>query len=206
MLEHVKNDWTIVVVGRWNTAIFNPDWLRENNIFESTEFGLEFAMVPSMPMRITADNIALIPYSDKLIAVPEDLEETTLLGMESKFCKILNILEHTPVTATGINFAYKVSNSPEEIMNILTFLFREKFSEQQLVLNSKEFRWSFKYEDIVLNLRCTVTGQELYIKFNFHSNTINTEKAFQMINNKLLHYRDFSRVILESVFDISVGG
>ena len=48
-MKPVFNTWTVVVVGRWNVSIFNPDWLGKN-LFDNKELLVDFPMEPGLPL------------------------------------------------------------------------------------------------------------------------------------------------------------
>ena len=49
MIKPVITEWTIVILGRWNTSIFNPKWLGKN-IFDDKKLTIEVAMDAGFPM------------------------------------------------------------------------------------------------------------------------------------------------------------
>ncbi len=154
MLEAVRDHWTIVILGKWNTAIFSPEWLAQN-VFQTQEIGLEFGMVPGMPRRITANKVTLIPTQSSLILAPADLDDSTLLRMEQIACTILDLLTHTPVTNVGINFGYRIAPALPELLRQFPSAHGELFASQQLIIQSREFMWILKHKGPTTQTLCS---------------------------------------------------
>ena len=189
MLEVMREHWTIVILGRWNVAIFNPDWLRRN-IFQSTDITLEIGIQPELPRRITGDNVVIIPANSRLMLVPNDLEEPTLLRTEQAACKILELLKHTPVNAVGINYGYRVKPLLPELRDKLPVIFATEFAKENLTIRSREYKWTCQYEQQTLNISCQSDGEEAVVLFNFHLDVTDTEAAAGYINGKVMPNRD----------------
>lgn len=203
MVEAIRENWTIVITGRWNVAIFNPAWLGKN-VFQSDEIMLEVGIEPGLPRRLTGDNVVVIPTNSRLMLAPSDLEEGTLLRMEQVAYKILSLLQHTPVNALGINYGYKISPLTQELRDKLPVLLSTELGREGLVMRSREYKWTVQYENRTLNINCKSDGDEANILFNFHLDVTDTEVAAENINGKIIPYRDKTRSILEQVFDITL--
>ena len=50
-------DWSIVLVGSWNIAILNPEWLGEN-VFKEAQFGAEILLVDGVRPQLRIPAIA----------------------------------------------------------------------------------------------------------------------------------------------------
>jgi hypothetical protein len=205
MARPIKEEWTIVILGAWNVSIFNPDWLAAN-IFSrelTIEFGLD-PLNPAMPRRFTADDVTIISTSSKLIIAPSNLEEATLLKAEQMACKILELLNHTPVTAIGINFGYQVKPLLDEFNGQYPTIRSDKFTEQSLIVQSRLFKWTISDRGQIINLSCNINDEEARLKFNFHNTVTNTVMAKSNIAGKFIVYRDKAKGILKQVFEVEV--
>lgn len=201
MLQEVKEHWTIVILGRWNVGIFTPEWLTKN-VFESSQVTLEFGMDPALPRRITGGGTTLIPSDLSLILAPSELSETSLTRMEKIGCTILETLKHTPVSAVGMNFAYRVTPAPAPLLEQFHATHADEFADQQLVIRARDFGWVMEYEEYTLTLNCHVEKQDLFIKFNFHAVAQDAIAARGFIADKIIKHRNKTRAILENVFSI----
>lgn len=202
MLERIRSDWTIVILGTWNIGIFNPAWLT-THVFESKEVSIEFGIEPGLPRKIIGDKIIILPMRNKLIIATAELNSSTIQKMEDVACKILDLLEHTPVTHVGINFVYKVHPVVPEIMNQFPDFQRDKFSDQHLILKSRHYGWDLDQEGQKIKLVCDLDEEGLLIKFNFHAVTPNTTSAKEHISGNVLNFSSKAESLLEQIFDIT---
>jgi hypothetical protein len=203
MLQEVREHWTIVILGRWNVGIFTPEWLTKN-VFESSQVTLEFGMDPVLPRRITEGGTTLIPSDSSLVLAPSELSEACLTRMEKIGCKILETLKHTPVSAVGMNFAYRVTPAPAQLLEQFPGTHANEFADQQLVLRARDFGWVMEYEGHALNLTCHIEKQDLFIKFNFHAVVQDAVAAKGYIADKIIKHRDKTRAVLKNVFNIAL--
>ena len=202
-MQEVRDHWTIVILGRWNVGIFTPEWLTKN-VFESPQVTLELGMDPLLPRRITEGGTTLIPTDSSLILAPSELSDASLTRMERIACKILGALKHTPVSAVGMNFAYRVTSAPAQLLEQFPGIHANEFADQQLVIRARDFGWVMEYEGYVLNLTCHIERQDLFIKFNFHAVAQDTAVARSIITDKIIKHRDKTRGVLKNVFNVGL--
>jgi len=203
MIEALKDNWTIVILGSWNTAIFNPRWLT-THVFQAKEASLEISIQPGLPRRIIGDNVALIPTNSRLMLAPNDLEDATLVRMEEIACEILGLLPHTPVNSAGINFGYKVSPMSEELRNIIPVILSTQLASEGLVIRSREYKWVCQYEQQTLNIRFKADGEGAIILYNFHLDVKDSNEAAEYIGGKVIRFREKTKEVLQNVFDITL--
>lgn len=207
MFEALKDNFTIVVLGRWNVSIFSPAWVGKN-VFGQKTITLEVGIEPELPRRLTSDDVVVIPTSSRLMVTPNIINDTTLKRMEDVVCKILELLSHTPVSGVGVNFGFIVKPLTDSFSNIPTLL-AEKLASEGLTIESNEVKWTIGYErerKSILNLSVQIDKDEALIKFNFHSDTENTGKAIESIKDKVIVYRDKALSVLDKVFGVTSEG
>lgn len=203
MFEALRENFTIVVVGRWNVSIFSPGWVGKN-IFDKKAITLEVGIEPELPRRLAVDDVVVIPQSSRLMVASNIINDTTLKRMEDAVCKMLELLSHTPVSAVGVNFGYRVKPLTDSFSNIPAPL-AEKLASAGLAIESHEIKWTVGYERerrTILNLLVQIDKDEAIIKFNFHSDAENTGKAIESIKDKVIVYRDKALSVLDSVFGV----
>jgi hypothetical protein len=200
-MKPVFATWTIVLIGRWNVSIFNPEWLGKN-LFDNKELLVDFPMEPGLPLRITGDNVLMIPHSDRIVFGAKEGTDAYLHHMEALALKLLGILPHTPVMAVGVNFGYEVEPIPEEIRSAFKNPHAEKFVTYELETLSKSFKWGCKHDDQIVNMEFELSGDKLLVKFNFHSDSQDTDKAIEAIRDRVVVHRAFTESILDEVYDL----
>src|SRR5262249_48360464 len=95
------DNWSVVLLGAWNTAILTPDWLTKHLGVEGP-VQIEFPVGnPLLPVRYTLLGVRMVVADHRLILAPSTDEAVVLSRME-KFAKtILQTLTHTPISAVG---------------------------------------------------------------------------------------------------------
>lgn len=203
MVDALREHWTIAILGRWNVAIFSPAWLSKN-VLQSKDVTLEVGIEPGLPRRVTGDNVVLIPTNSRLILAPNDLGDGTLCRMEQVACKVLELLTHTPISAVGINYGYRISPLTEELRAKLPVILSTEFAKENLSIRSREYKWTFQYDQETLNVTYQSDGEEATILFNFHKDVTDTQIAAAYIAGKVIPHRDKTRSVLEQVFDLAM--
>src|SRR5262245_61886273 len=114
------DEWTIVIVGSWNVAILNPEWVgREVLEVPNVEMELLFGnMRPSL--RISSPQVSVIPTSMQVVINPRHATDESLQAAERAAIILLDKLRVTPITAIGINFAYNEEAVPPGIAGLFT--------------------------------------------------------------------------------------
>lgn len=207
MFEALRENFTIVVLGSWNVSIFSPGWIGKS-IFDEKTVTLEVGIGAELPRRLTVDDVIVIPQSSRLMVTPNILDNKTLIRMEGAVCKILELLSHTPVSAVGVNFGFRVKPLTDSFSNIPALL-AEELASEGLSIESREIKWTVGYESTrktILNLSVQIGTDEALIKFNFHSDTENTGKAIESIKDKVIGYRDKAFSVLVNVFRVELEG
>jgi len=126
--------------------------------------------------------------------------------MEKVGCKILETLKHTPVSAVGMNFGYRVTPAATSLLDQFPSIYANEFADQQLILRARDFGWVMDYEGSTLNLNCHIEKQDLFIKFNFHAVVQDATAAISCIADKTIKNRDKTRAVLENVFNVASEG
>lgn len=204
MLEPLRDQFTIVVVGSWNVAIFSPAWVAEN-VFRTREVVLEIGAEPGMPRRLTAEDVRVIPGTSRLMVAPVTISDVALKRMAEAVCRILELLNHTPVRGVGVNYGYRVAPLPSGLSSDVPMLLADKLAREDLVVESHESGWSVRYGEgsqTVLNLSVQVLRDEAVLKFNFHSDVRSAAEAIERIKGKVVMHRDKTLSVLDNVFGL----
>ena len=101
-----------VAIGAWNPAILQPPWLK-------THF--PYAVQDRINIHITTGHISSMvldlgkflfnPNSGRLLFVPKALDDETLSLIARLSRDLSKKLEHTPITAAGCNFSFRLDDS-----------------------------------------------------------------------------------------------
>lgn len=208
MLEAVKGRFTIVVVGSWNVAIFSPAWIGKN-ILNTNTVTLEVGVEPGLPRRLTAEDVTVIPRGSRIMVTPANTSNATLERMEDAVCRIMELLNHTPVSGVGVNFGYEVKPLPSHLSSDIPVLLAQKLASEGLVVQSREIKWTVGYDKerkTVLNLSVDIQRDLAIIGFNFHSDVRTIEEAIECVRGKVIAHRDRTAGVLENVLGLRSEG
>ena len=169
---------TLVIQGRWNTAILRPVWFSRimPEISPEQKIPIEFSL-DAGSIRFTIDQVKIQPTPLRL-----DLVVDTECGDSSseKYCKkVINIatkivehLPHTPITAVGHNVAYDLSTieSMEYIPNSefenFDATYKGKFAA--VSLNTHRVAHGIDFSEYLLNLTYEIGRKHSFIDLNYH--------------------------------------
>jgi hypothetical protein len=204
---------SLVIAGRWNTAILSPDWLSKQ-IFNASEVGIMFPVLGWGPpifeasgLRITATDVALTfsPTQDS----DELLQKIEIAGRQ-----ILDTLCHTPVGAFGENFHYLVPDPPPELMTVINDTDVDRLSIQGAGdINETVLVRSIHLSKCQLNLKIVSgkAGQPWRVDLNYHYSlpleTLACDAAKQMaalMKDTFVSNRNHGLELLQSVYNLTL--
>lgn len=204
-MKLVKGSSTLVIVGAWNPAILQPDWIARNALQIQTgapipmtmEFGPGIGFLP----RLNIDGVTVAPFPDRLLFGLDSLDVLQLARLEDAGHRTLSALSHTPVTAFGENFDFVEDDPTEEQLGIFDHLVDlsdrvgERFEPVATALKQ-----SVQLDGRTLNLTRELNGNSFFIRFNFHYSASSAadaaallggqfERNYQVVLNVLRSYQ-----------------
>jgi hypothetical protein len=204
MLTPIREDWTIVLVGHWNISIFSPAWLTQH-VFEERELVVEYPIDPGFPRRITGAEVRIIPMPDRVVLNPVQVSDSVLAKMETFACALLLKLQHTPISASGVNFGFKYEGDDRE--EIITSHFPSQddsfFSERGMRPKDRTLTRSLDWDGWVLNMKTLITHSELRFDFNFHADTPNAEISQKKIAGNVFKLKVQAEQILKDIYHLA---
>lgn len=203
-MRPLPDNWSIVIVGRWNVSIFHPAWLTKH-LFEVPDVQIEFSTTPGMAPRFTGGDVRLIPQNGSLALIPVTPVLASMEHVEHVACKVLELLVHTPVTAVGVNFGFE---EPEAELSLL-----EKFpdpnsaslAERGLTIQHRASVWQVMKAGQMINISAVLKGGGVTVDFNFHSDVHDAKEAQNAIQGRILEHVRTATAILEGTFGLTQG-
>lgn len=206
MKINIEN-WSIAIVGSWNTAIINPGWLTKTLSLEGL-IGIEFPIGnPHLPIRYNANNVLIVARQDALVLAPKSNLPEVLSHTEIYASKILRTLTHTPVAAVGINFDFVESDPPSSIRKLFNFEDRSAVAESGFIVKSNSIRRLLLHEATGTQINLTISRDEssnVTLNFNFHKEVASTENAAEYIENKMIEFKNQATTLLQSVYELEL--
>jgi hypothetical protein len=193
MQSNVDN-WTIVVTGIWNVAIFDPSWIVTNVIKGTSlegKLGTQeiFLDARGVEVRHTFDTLRLNPAPNRFVIGTTSITNDSLILMQTATVSILEILKHTPITGLGINFGFVCSEPTDD------FLQRFAISDDTLLESvcggqkiASGIRRTLPVQDMTceLNHMISLSDKGIDLQLNFHYNASKTEQAVAELKKDIL--------------------
>lgn len=195
-------DWTIVAVGQWNPHIFSPEWVGRN-LAHTDQLQTELAVGPvGTAVRYQTPSLTIIPTDDRLIIGCRNVEQTTLQAMEAASRTTLQLLGHTPIRAIGINFGFSESDPPPEMIRTFELNDTGALSDAGYNVRSTEILREFQHEQATLKLRMVFAEASIKFHFNFTHQVASAQEASELLDGRVIRYRDHALHMLATVFDL----
>ncbi len=131
----INNVATLVVVGKWNIHVFNPEWVKKN-VFN----GEEVLVGISMP-QFKGKNFEMTVSESRLHFVLLSSDESSRIDAVLALRAVLRLLGQTPVTAFGINFDFDTDDDLGQYFHGLNF---DNVGAQPSSSTS-EVKWTLNY-------------------------------------------------------------
>jgi hypothetical protein len=202
-MQFTDNTCSFVLVGAWNPAILDPNWL-VREIFESPQgvevpVSMEFTPIPGAAPKFTIEGITFIPSGDKLILLPRDLSAESLRSVEAIALKILQTLHHTPIAGIGENIQFVENNPTPQQVEI--FSLRDDLTETcdlDLELDTIALKRAFSLDNGIVNLTQIYKQGTVTFEFNFHYGADSADNAAALLSDTFYQNMMKSLTILES--------
>jgi len=194
---------SLVIIGSWNPAILNPEWLvreiYQNPEDTDTPVTMEFATKPGMPPRFTIEGTSFVPANDRLMINPQNIEEVNLRFVEDKAIVLLNILSHTPVLAFGQNFEFIESEPSDELLSDITAIngnVADHVDGKELV--TSRIITSHEINSGLLHFTRVYSRGSMSLKFNFHYDVSTANEAAEKMNGTFVNNLNIVKGILNT--------
>lgn len=135
----INNVATLVVVGKWNIHVFNPEWVKAN-VFNGEEVLVGISM-PLGPLQFKGKSFEMTVSESRLHFVLLSSDESARIDAVLALRAILRLLGQTPVTAFGINFNFDTDSNLSQLFQKVS---PENVSPQPLSA-TRELKWTLSY-------------------------------------------------------------
>jgi hypothetical protein len=205
-MKIVAEGWNVVVVGAWNVAILNPEWLGRN-LFKDSNVQVEIPIggQPVALMRVTSAGVRVLTAPDRVIFSPVKIDDGSLRRVEECAVDLLRQLPHTPLVAIGVNFKFVEADPGEHLVTHfrdpdVDAIVRLGFVSEG-VSQTRHLRFA---DDRTLNLKTRLAGNRLELDFNFHRDVKTVDDAMNAVGGRIIDFRDRALGLLAGVFGLEV--
>jgi hypothetical protein len=195
-------DWTVVLVGQWNPAIFSPQWIGQN-LLHTPEVEMHLAFgAQSNAVRFQSQTLIVIPQADKLIIGARNIEEPTLREIETVAINVLQLLGHTPVKGVGINFGFNEPDPAAEMLQTFNLHDSGALADEGHNVQETQIIRQIPIQGGVLNLKLSHRAGVVDFHFNYSHSVNNAGEAANYLQNRVLQHRAQTMQILMNVFHL----
>jgi len=173
MSELLVNQCNLVVIGAWNPAIIQPSWLKKEfpHIIKEDTATIQAVLGSSAPLQFEIEKKVIIASShSNLTFTPQKVDDETLDFISKLSSGIQEKLPHTPITAAGCNFVFKLGENEYFKIDDLekNDTLNEFYNNLSLPeLTSKNVHHTLAFEDYCLNIRYSYNGRNKIIQYNY---------------------------------------
>ncbi len=208
--------WNLNLVGSWNPAILNPNWLSKN-VFHVDTVTIEMGLLQpgGVQVSLTENNVNLLPYKDRVMLRPLNFNDDTLDLCDKYARALLTLLPHTPVAGIGVNMSFSIiKDYPDKII----FLFEDDdkldFSNYNTTILQKIYTRKLSISEIApveLNLKViydniSLDDEVIVIEFNYHHPHRKYYDELLGKNGGFKRYREFSLDFLNKIYNLELEG
>lgn len=159
--ENVNN---LVVIGAWNTAIFTPEWVAQNLI--EGDFTAQVPLNGIGSLKFSTPEFSFVIIQNRLCF--QLLQHTSEANRKtvSVLRKLLQCLQHTPISALGANFVFLVDNMPADLAPIDSTPAIMEATQSELTFCSVKRGFKLREKE-TLYLEVTSAAEKKF-DFNYH--------------------------------------
>ena len=190
MMQNVPSETSLVVAGAWNAAILKPDWVARHALGREGEDRVQvfFPAGPGMVFdfpRYALGDFSYVVRPDALIIAPTDTTRDSCERIEAATGKVLEVLQHTPVSGVGHNFEFRQGETRPEDGEVFTKA-RQDLSDEMpngWEAAAVNIISSFKHSgsSVIVNINRTFDAGTISVKFNFHHAISSIEQGLAVL-------------------------
>jgi hypothetical protein len=208
----LPNATSFVLVGIWNPAILNPDWLARYIFKAAPDAEIPVEMLvpasPGQPIQFSLQGIRFIPSRDRLrLSCLGDANDEELAQIQEVTRSILELLPHTPVRAVGQNFEFLDEQPNPDHLKVFDCMGDvARTSDFPVETVGNETRTSLQFENRLLNLTRSFREGKLQVKFNFHSQVASATAAAEQLGQANLFSQNlaWSKRIIRNLYGVEL--
>lgn len=206
--------WTVVLVGQWNPAVFNPEWVGRN-LNEGRPVTAELAaglgLLALAGWRVVLDELVVIPSRDRLTVGARATSDAALQRVEEATRRILELLPHTPLLAAGINFTFVETAPAETTLDLVRSPDLGRFAEAGLGVVSHALHRTVRSGEEMLNTVVTMAEDgKIHASVNIHRDLSQLQpeqraaSCREALRGKLTKAREEALGVLRAVYGLEL--
>jgi hypothetical protein len=208
-MKIIDGSWSVVIVGKWNRYILTPQWVGKN-IFNQENIEVQFPInQPELAPRYKSPtNIIFLPAIHKCQFIAQEPYDDTMLSNISQYIrKLASMLEHTPVTALGINFGFEEESHNFQQIDMFNLTESDRYIDMGLHATLTGINRMFTVDNHPLNLNVEFNQErnKVIFEFNFHYNiTIPAQICELVTPNLIIDNKKKALSILHDIYELQL--
>jgi len=198
-------EWNVVVIGRWNPALFTPARI-SSRIFglpEGTPVEVYVVLDEVQLPRVKHNGITVAPSSIQLVVTPEKSTFAELERAINIAHKVIEDLPRTPLDAAGFNLRYRAGELPLTLARRFSDDLDRRFATIDRKIVGRQFQRLLEFDNG--RMRVQVTSEpnekaELLLNFELRS-TEHTELQ-EWLKSSIRDVRNTATEVFEKVLEL----
>lgn len=199
------HEWTTVIVGSWNPAIFTPKGIAEILFQKPAGEPIE-VMVPLDglgPSRIIIDELIISPEPGRIVIGSKKPTWDMLDKTRAVAIRAIEELPRTPLIAAGFNVRYHLESPSEEFFHLIDTKLDNSISNAALRIMSREVHRSLEFNGGRLNLHIDgIDSIKFALLMNFERRSSKQKDLVEWLQVNIADVENIVKKILYNVLDI----
>lgn len=199
---------SIVIVGNWNPAIFQYNWVAKHalNIPEGTDLQaselmpLDAKKNPTELPILYIDDIGFRASNIKLEIFLNSIEDECISRAENSIVNVIQTLSHTPLGGFGVNFRFIESDPDAEILDKLKS--NDGIDARYRIINESIETKIDLGQETILNFSRAPSDNMVEFNFNYHCSRLVPDDFERQISGKYAEYLEKSAGILSELYGL----
>jgi hypothetical protein len=176
-------DWSVVIVGYWNRAIYTPAGIARRlfKLDPSVPVEVLIALDSPLPYKVKHANQTVTVGSDKMVINPDNQTYEALVGAMEIGRRALDDLPLTPFSAVGFNLKYRSDGPVDELIQLTAHAADDRLSDEGMEIQERAIVRSVGWKNG--KLRISVAQQQdqsfqVLLNFDLQSDDVKKIRAW----------------------------
>lgn len=203
MSSIVSEQCNFIVIGAWNPAIIQANWLR--NEFPDLipeKFNIQLVQGVRPFIRIELEDLIIDPNGGQLVFIPKEVNDRTIEYTSTLSLGIYEKLKHTPIVAAGCNFVFKLDKNETFYLDKYEYkdgikVLYENILPLTLISSDTKHVFSRNTHKITIDYNCTGDERTLLFNYEYQSPQTAMKEAAEALIDNFHHAQELSRGLIK---------
>lgn len=168
VMKILLSEWSHVIVGSWNLAILNPQWVG-TELFGGEQIDVEMEIGAARPsIRYIIGDVTVIPSPERVAFMSRNATDSAVASAENAARKLLQALPVTPIRAIGVNFGFVVDDVEPSAAALFGADDRAHWEAAGHPVESVSISRVIPFGERQLRLSLAYDDNQIIVKMNYH--------------------------------------